>query len=65
MERLIQFNLSRESIPQHLQWPVNSFASSPDTPPEIELHSETIAPLDLMEMSPCEREDRERMFGMS
>jgi hypothetical protein len=60
--RSVQFNLTRESTPLQLQWPIISSAPSPSTPVEIELHSVRMTPPDIMELSSCEREDRLRMF---
>ncbi len=60
--RLIQFNLSRENLPLQVQWPLRSTAPSPSTLPEIEMNTVTMTRPDIMEMSPCERQERERMF---
>ena len=60
--RSVQFNLTRESLPLQLQWPVMSSASSPATPPEIEMNSMSVTPPDSLDLSPCQREDRLRMF---
>jgi hypothetical protein len=60
--RSVQFNLTRESLPLQLQWPVMSSASTPGTPPEIEMNIVSINPPDNLDLSPCERDDRLRMF---
>jgi hypothetical protein len=58
MERLIQFNLTRENLPLQFQWPVLSPTSFPCTPPEVEMKVVTIAPAELLELPPCEQEQR-------
>ena len=60
--RSVQFSLNRETTPLQLQWPVISSASSPTTPVEVEMHSVRLTPPDIMDLSPCERDDRLRML---
>ncbi len=60
--RSVQFSLNRETTPLQMQWPIISSASSTSTTVEIEMHSVSLTSPDIIDLTPCERDDRLRIL---